>query len=1033
VEQKGQKSKSKKTHFFITYQFFLQYAMTTASPRPSPGASYFSTIRGGGTSSSPSSPSLSAATAAAFAVVPPPPLFENSSSPDGITHHNNASSALNSTPYLQSRLVQLRHQSQDLSTELTKKLATSRSGQSLLHIGPSLSTLPPDLTSLLEALSPLVTQVEQYEAENRSELERLVNQGREVQCAMKKRDFSVQCAEIYSDLMGAEEVLRRKQQQQQQQPQEKEQSTASKTKNNDDTNKREGGGYYEDDDDDWSEDEKEEGKFINVFILCIFIFANALIHKTQLYTTTTTTTTEFDHICSLERAAYTTLHLLQELHNSSADVSAMTTTPKKPMKRATHPDGEDTTDGASSNYNSNNNNSNNLPSLSDFSSSHDNALLNGVILEKSRFLAKLAPRIRRLESDTAKCLVSTLEELLVRMRTLMEDDNQGQKYDDDDGDNAVYYNIQQRKSQHDDLLLMIGHCLRGLALLGKGADAESAFARVAVMPIIRSKLSMGKLDEGGSRGECAGLFFLLDDIANTVSTMYGSILRSSESMFTNETTENGSKRSSSTRIEVDLVTCGVWVPVATALMADPGIKMAIFSPGIANVLQANYSALDTFLSELANSLLVQSQGSGDSDVSRDKEEEKTSMETGDFSHLYYRPNIKTDAIERAQARLYAHPTTVEFSKRWNLPIYYQLRFAEFCKRLDKAVEGVCREGWTADVFTGDAKDGTKISDTFGYELPFFLELYDILLSMWKPDVYLRPLTHRFLRGAMQLIGRVLAFVKEGTDGKIQFGGADHPEEVGSETKDPSETIAAIPVYFWSERVEDVAVVAWELTILETCLTHDYLDTIANTVCPNDKESRQSTHNSSSELEEIRSLASDVLMESSQEFSPLVSHSWNRLIVDRLTKQCCIPLTAVKGVAATYRMTNRPPPSQASPFVAAILRPLKEFDATFASRTPPQIGDEWKQQIVGAVSCKYSLAVEDLIATVKRTEDALKSRKTRKMMAGGMSDGEKVKLQLLLDYRQYRNDVEELGLETDSIEGLVKLNQLTLEAESLLSE
>ena len=699
----------------------------------------------------------------------------------------------------------------------------------------------------------------------------------------------------------------------------------------------------------------------------------------------------------------------------------MTTTPKK--RTAQQPDGDENDDSNNSNSSANNN----LPSLSDFSSS-DNTSLNGVVLEKSRFLAKLAPRIRRLESDTAKCLVSTLEELLVRLRSLMEDENNDTMNEGMNTTTGYDDNIkQQRKSQHDDLLLMIGHCLRGLALLGKGADAESAFARVAIMPIIRSKLSMGKLDEGGSRGECAGLFFLLDGIANTISTMYGSILRSSECMFTNETSGTGSKSSTASRMEVDLVTCGVWVPVATALMADPGIKMAIFSPGIANVLQANYSALDTFLSELAGSLLRQLPQ--EEEDAKKREEEKTSIETGNFSHLYYRPTIQADAIERAQARLYAHPTTVEFSKRWNLPIYYQLRFAEFCKRLDKAVEGVCREGWTADVFTGDAKDGKKISDTFGFELPFFFELYDILLSMWKPDVYLRPLTHRFLRGAMQLIGRVLAFVKEGADGKIQFGGAAEQSE--EEKTDSSEMNVATPAYFWNERVEDVAVVAWELTILETCLTHDYLDYVANTVCPNDKESRQSTHNSSSELDEIRSLASEVLVECSQEFSPLVSHCWNTLIVDRLTKQCCIPLTAVKGVAATYRMTNRPPPSQASPFLASVLRPLKEFDTTFSSRTPPQIGDVWKQKIVEAVSSKYSVAVEDLIATVKRTEEALKSRKTRKMMAGGMSDGEKVKLQLLLDYRQYKKDVEELGLESNSIEGIVKLNQLTAEAENLL--
>jgi len=39
-------------------------------------------------------------------------------------------------------------------------------------------------------------------------------------------------------------------------------------------------------------------------------------------------------------------------------------------------------------------------------------------------------------------------------------------------------------------------------------------------------------------------------------------------------------------MDVDLLTNSVWVPIATALMTDAGIKMAIFSPGIAGILQA---------------------------------------------------------------------------------------------------------------------------------------------------------------------------------------------------------------------------------------------------------------------------------------------------------------------------------------------------------------------------------------------------------------------------------------------------------------
>lgn len=866
------------------------------------------------------------------------------------SQHPDPANNENSTPYLQQRLQQLKTQSHELSTELTKRLATSRSGQSLLHIGPSLSTLPPDLSSLIDALTPLLGEVQNYESLNRSELERLVGEGQRVQTAIRKREFAIECAEIYSDLIGAEEVLRK------------------------DVERRDGGtAHARLDSGDGLFSEEDEGDLIRLhssvqfFITLLILFALESPQRKK----------ELDHATSLERAAYTTLHLLQELQSSSAEVSAVTSTPLKP----TQDEG---------------NNSNVLPSLNDATGASSG--INGVIMEKSRFLMKLAPRIRRLESDTAKCLVATLESLLVQVRSAGES------------------NVSVSAETQGNLLLMIGHCLRGLALLGKGSHAESAFARVAIMPIIRSRLSMGKLDEGGSRGECAGLFFLLDDIANTVKKMFGPVLRSGEGMFA---THGGG-------MEVDLVTCGVWVPVATALIADPGIKMAIFSPGIANVLQANYSALDTFLSELANSLLSQS-------ASTDREEEKVDredMELGNFSHLYYRPEIDSEAIERAQRRLYAHSTTADYYKKWNLPIYYQLRFGEFCQRLDKALNRVQRDGWHADVFTGSDSDAKKIKESLGLELPVFFELYDTLLSMWKSTVYLRPLTHRFLRGAVQLVGRMLAFVRSGLNGEIEFGGT---EEKKSEAEASAETAIDIPAYLWNERVDDIAVVAWELTILDTCMTHDYLQAITSTVCPSDEESRKATHNSASEIEEIRDIASSVLMESSTDMYPLVTHSWNKLIVENLTSQCSKPLSAVKGVAATYRMTNRPPPSQPSPFVASILRPLRDFDKTYASRTPPQVGDEWKQKVIEEVSSKYSVAVEELIATVKRTEEALKNRKTRRMMVGGMSDNEKVKLQLFLDQREFKSSVEDVGIKPESIAGIVKLGELTAEAASLFEQ
>ena len=509
---------------------------------------------------------------------------------------------------------------------------------------------------------------------------------------------------------------------------------------------------------------------------------------------------------------------------------------------------------------------------------------------------------------------------------------------------------------------------------------------------------MGRLDEGGSRGECAGLFSLLDDVACSISQSFGPVLRLSESMM---------------EPEIDLVTAGVWVPIATALMADAAIKMAIFSPGIASILQANYTALNTFLSELAERLL------------KGEDDALESSDSDALESLYYRPSVTSETIQRAQDRIYSHSMTADFSKRWNLPIYYQLRFGECCSRLNNAIARTQTEGWMADVFSGSESDEERFKKESGLEQHLFLESYDILLGLWRADVILRPLTHRFLRGSVQLVGRTVSFVNDGLEGKIKFGQEKRPADGASENGDETNGDASYFVrdpYCWSDDVKDVASIAWELTVLESRLTHEYVERVFQSV--------DSVENSESERCELRNIVKEVLMEASQQINPVVQMSWNEVIVNNLTEKCSGPLAAVKGVAATYRMTNRPAPTHASPFVGTILRPLKEFDDEFKHKTPPQVGMRWKQTIVTTVANRYSAAVEELIATVQRTEEALKNRKARRTAIGGMSDGEKVKLQLYLDYKEFSQNVEDVGVNVATVEGVSKLRDLTIAAESL---
>uniref|UniRef100_A0A7R9ZUC0 COG complex component COG2 C-terminal domain-containing protein n=1 Tax=Pseudo-nitzschia arenysensis TaxID=697910 RepID=A0A7R9ZUC0_9STRA len=813
-----------------------------------------------------------------------------------------------STSALENKLKDLKEKSIKQSQVLTAKLASSQSGQNLLHIGTSLQTLPPDLHSLLTQLHPVLSCTESAEKEYLQRLQKLVDCGNDIRFEERRVGNARECAGLYEDLVAAENRLRKDPSQ-----------TREKVVP-------------------WAEGDS---------------YSSGLV----------------DQVSMLERCAQTTLFLVKELQASNDIVAAMT---------------------ATNAILSSDPSSNSLPSMRT-SLDQDS--------ERAQFLMKLAPRIRRLESDTISALSFWTEQILKRI----QDQKRFQK--DQQLSEEKIENAFETPSEND-LQLMIGHCMRGLALLGRGKEVENIFARVAIMPLIRSKISIGRLDEGGPRGECTGLKSLLEDIVVSVAGAFGPVLELAEVMF-----------DLGTKVEVDLITGGVWVPIATALMTDAGIKMAIFSPGIASILQSNYTVLDKFLSELASRLLA----SQDADVPRSSQ---ATIDKSSTEKLYFTPKVSAKSARLAQERIYSHAKTAEFSKKWNLPIYYQLRFGDCCTRLNKAIGDTTRDGWTADVFSGDAAAGNTLRNDVGFELSFFLELYDILQGLWRPDVILRPLTNRFLRGAVQLIGRSVAFIKDGMVGELKFGEDTDAQNGDGNVDDhgPGAPLTSSKPYSWGDSAPDVAAVAWELAILETSLSHDYVSTVCATM------SAEGTKNS-----EIRPLVSEVLKDASAQIHPLVERAWNEIIVKLLIEKCSGVLGAVKGVVATYRMTNRPPPTQASPYVKTILRPLKEFSDEVSLRIPDYIGNKWKVAVLTEITSRYSVAVEELITTVRRTEVALQNRRTRRVASGGVSDGDKVKLQLFLDFEAFCRDMQEVGVDPSSVTGITKLKDLTKEGAGMVQE
>jgi predicted metalloendopeptidase len=114
-----------------------------------------------------------------------------------------------STSDLERKLRRLKEKSNKHSQTLTAKFATSHSGQNLLHIGTSLSTLPPDLHSLLTQLHPVLSSAESTEKQYLQHLEKLVKCGGEIRVEERRVQNAKECASLFQDLVAAELIVKK--------------------------------------------------------------------------------------------------------------------------------------------------------------------------------------------------------------------------------------------------------------------------------------------------------------------------------------------------------------------------------------------------------------------------------------------------------------------------------------------------------------------------------------------------------------------------------------------------------------------------------------------------------------------------------------------------------------------------------------------------------------------------------------------------------------------------------------------------------
>uniref|UniRef100_A0A8C7LB99 Conserved oligomeric Golgi complex subunit 2 n=1 Tax=Oncorhynchus kisutch TaxID=8019 RepID=A0A8C7LB99_ONCKI len=398
------------------------------------------------------------------------------------------------------------------------------------------------------------------------------------------------------------------------------------------------------------------------------------------------------------------------------------------------------------------------------------------------------------------------------------------------------------------------------------------------------------------------------------------------------------------------------------------------------------------------------------------EERITSLfNAGNPDTFYDRYTISIDFVRKferqcgSQAsvrRLRAHASYQSFHNKWNLPIYFQLRYKEIAACLENAI---------ADGLEAAAAGSS-------YHLLVSQVLWNSLVRCWAEKVYLSPLVHRFWKLTLQLISRYSKFLTEmltkspSTDiskdpvrllpsSASSTSSRTSQDDGGSESGSPATLSTQQLVFIASDvnQLQDQVITELSEMIMQRLEIIGYNNVV---------------------------IVAEALEDSKDSLSGCIP-TLNRKMTQHLTERCFRYLKSASEVPRLYRRTNKELPSRASAYMDNALRPLHQLLSDSKDMVKPSISQEWLRITLNDCTHRYFETISDVLSSVKKMEESLKRLKqARKTVTtnttgttGGPTDDSKIRLQLALDVEYLGEQIQKMGLQPADITMFSTLNDL----------
>ncbi|KAI6682729.1 hypothetical protein NL676_028642 [Syzygium grande] len=348
----------------------------------------------------------------------------------------------------------------------------------------------------------------------------------------------------------------------------------------------------------------------------------------------------------------------------------------------------------------------------------------------------------------------------------------------------------------------------------------------------------------------------------------------------------------------------------------------------------------------------------------------------------------------AVAKFRGEAVYLEFMKQWNIGVYFSLRFQEIAGALDSAL-----------MTTSLVPLQNLSPDEGSLTLKQSVTLLDSLKACWRDDVLILSCSDKFLRLSLQLISRYSNWLSSGLASRKMGAMGPHP---GCEW-----AITALP--------DDLIYVIHDVRLLAREVCGDYLGLVLRLL--------------SSCSAEVHDSVKDSILQGGKSLNDIVPSIINA-IVEALVEKSVEDLRQLKGITATYRMTNKPLPVRHSPYVAGVLRPLKTFlDGERANAyLTTDVRNELLLSAATEVTGRYNELASDLVNVARKTESSLQRiRQGAQRRAGAssdvseqnVSDTDKICMQLFLDIQEYGRNLSVLGVEAADIPHIVPYGNVLL--------